>query len=53
MNYQYKNGGTTLQAWKTLYKEGGLVRFYRGYFAALAQGPLSRFGDTAANTGGN
>ena len=51
MNYQYKNGGTTMQAWKTLYRQGGLVRFYRGYFAALAQGPLSRFGDTAANTG--
>jgi len=51
MNYQYRNGGTTMQAWKTLYKEGGIARFYRGYFAALAQGPLSRFGDTAANTG--
>jgi len=40
-----------MQAFKTLYKEGGFVRFYRGYFAALAQGPLSRVGDTAANTG--
>ncbi len=28
-----------------------MLRFYRGYWAALAQGPLSRFGDTAANTG--
>ncbi len=24
-----------------LYREGGLVRFYRGYFAALAQAPLA------------
>jgi hypothetical protein len=51
MNYQYAKGSTTTQAFKTLYREGGVVRFYRGYFAALAQGPLSRFGDTAANTG--
>jgi len=34
-----------------LYKEGGIVRFYRGLGPALLQGPLSRFGDTAANTG--
>ena len=51
MNFQYKNGGTTSQAFKTLYAQGGFKRFYRGYFAALMQGPLSRFGDTAANTG--
>lgn len=51
MNYQYKNGGTTTEAFRTLYRDGGLLRFYRGYWAALAQGPLSRFGDTAANTG--
>jgi hypothetical protein len=28
-----------------------LIRFYRGLVPALIQGPLSRFGDTAANTG--
>jgi hypothetical protein len=28
-----------------------LHRFYRGLIPALLQGPLSRFGDTAANTG--
>ena len=27
------------------------MRFYRGYVPALLQGPLSRFGDTAANAG--
>ena len=38
-------------ATKALYKDGGLIRFYRGYVPALLQGPLSRFGDTAANAG--
>lgn len=28
-----------------------ICRFYRGLLPALIQGPLSRFGDTAANTG--
>jgi len=51
MNYQYRHGTSMVTALKTLYKEGGVVRFYRGYFPALAQGPLARFGDTAANTG--
>ena len=51
MNYQYRNGGTTMNAWKTLYAEGGIGRFYRGVGPALIQGPLSRFGDTAANAG--
>lgn len=51
MNYQYKTGATTMTALKTLYAEGGVIRFYRGYTPALLQGPLSRFGDTAANVG--
>merc|ERR1719265_443357 len=51
MNYQYRYGTSTMEALKHLYKEGGILRFYRGYGAALAQGPLSRFGDTAANVG--
>jgi len=51
MNYQYRYGTTTTIALKTLYKEGGVFRFYRGLAPALIQGPLSRFGDTAANTG--
>ena len=37
-----KDGGGTL---------GGIRRFYRGYGPAILQGPLSRFGDTAANEG--
>lgn len=56
MNYQYRHGGTTTQALKTIYADGGggvrgVLRFYKGFVPALFQGPLSRFGDTAANTG--
>ncbi len=51
MNYQYANGGTLGNALKTLYKEGGIPRFYQGLPYAIIQNPLSRFGDTAANTG--
>lgn len=51
INYQYRYGTTTTVALKTLYKDGGIPRFYRGLIPALVQGPLSRFGDTAANTG--
>jgi len=51
MNYQYRYGGTMIGTMKTLYAEGGIPRFYRGVLPALIQGPLSRFGDTAANTG--
>jgi hypothetical protein len=49
MNYQFKNGGSFLQTLRLLYSEGGIVRFYRGIVPALIIGPISRFGDTAAN----
>jgi hypothetical protein len=51
MNYQYRFGGNLTDVIKTLYKEGGARRFYRGIAPALIQGPLSRFGDTASNVG--
>lgn len=56
INYQYRYGTGTLSAISALYKDGGggltgVTRFYRGLVPALMQGPLSRFGDTAANTG--
>jgi len=51
VNYQYRYGSTTIEALKHLYAEGGVRRFYRGVGPALLQGPLSRFGDTAANAG--
>ncbi|KAF4622301.1 hypothetical protein D9613_009209 [Agrocybe pediades] len=51
MNYQYRYGTTTTQAIRTLYADGGWSRYYQGLSAALVQGPVSRFGDTAANAG--
>lgn len=51
MNYQYRYGTSTREAMRALYKDGGVLRFYRGLAPALFQGPLSRFGDTASNAG--
>lgn len=51
INYQYRNGGTISEAFAVLYAAGGIARFYQGVGYALLQGPLSRFGDTAANEG--
>lgn len=51
MNYQYRYGTTTTEAMRHLWKAGGIRRFYRGFGPALLQGPISRFGDTAANVG--
>lgn len=56
MNYQYRYGTSTTEALKFLYNDGGrgfggIRRFYRGIGPGLLQGPLARFGDTAANAG--
>ncbi|KAH8882971.1 mitochondrial carrier [Thozetella sp. PMI_491] len=51
MNYQYRFGTSFTAATKTLYEDGGYGRYYQGLSAALIQGPVSRFGDTAANAG--
>lgn len=51
MNYQYKYGSTISNAITTIYSQGGIRRFYSGYTLAMIQGPLARFGDTAANMG--
>lgn len=51
VNYQYSKGGTFFSAFSTLYAEGGISRFYAGLLPALIVGPLSRFGDVAANSG--
>jgi len=51
INYQYRYGTTTKEAFNILYNQGGVFRFYRGFLPALLQAPLSRFGDTAANVG--
>jgi hypothetical protein len=51
MNYQYRYGGNLPNALSKLWSEGGIPRFYQGLPFALVQGPLTRFGDTAANVG--
>lgn len=51
MNFEYKNGGNLITSLQTLWKEGGVPRLYQGLPFALIQGPLTRFGDTAANVG--
>jgi hypothetical protein len=51
MNYQYRYGGTLKSSLSTLYDQGGIPRLYQGLPFALLQGPLTRFGDTAANVG--
>lgn len=51
MNFQYRYGSTLTRAIQSLYNDGGWTRYYQGLTAALIQGPLSRFGDTAANAG--
>lgn len=51
MNFQYKHGGSFRAALSHLYQEGGIRRLYAGLAPALIQGPISRFGDTAANDG--
>jgi Mitochondrial carrier protein len=51
MNYQYRYGGTLVSSLQTLWKQGGISRLYQGLPFAIVQGPLTRFGDTAANVG--
>ncbi|GLB42702.1 putative mitochondrial carrier (TC 2.A.29) family protein [Lyophyllum shimeji] len=51
MNYQYRYGTSTSHAIRTLHADGGWPRYYQGLGAALIQGPVARFGDTAANAG--
>ncbi|KAK3366320.1 mitochondrial carrier domain-containing protein [Lasiosphaeria ovina] len=51
MNYQYRFGGAFWGASRTLYQDGGYGRYYQGLGPALVQGPVSRFGDAAANVG--
>ncbi|SCV70805.1 BQ2448_3567 [Microbotryum intermedium] len=51
MNYQYRYGGSTISSVSALRSSGGYKRFYAGLGPALVQGPIARFGDTAANAG--
>jgi hypothetical protein len=51
ISYQHCHGTTATQTIRTLYAEGGVRRFYRGFTPALVQGPLLRFGNMATNAG--
>jgi hypothetical protein len=51
MNYQYRYGGNLQTSLSALWAEGGITRLYQGLPFALVQGPMTRFGDTAANIG--
>ena len=51
MNYQYRHGTTAVESVLNLYEDGGMLRFYHGFIAALIHGPISRFGDTASSSG--
>jgi len=51
MNRQYRYGGDLKSSLTELWNEGGIPRLYQGLPFALVQGPLTRFGDTAANVG--
>lgn len=49
MRYQYRHGTSATDTIKTLAREGGITRFYRGYMVAMINAPLIRFGSTGAN----
>lgn len=51
VNYQCRYGTSLAAAASELYRQGGVMRFYRGVFFALVSNPLSRFGMAAANEG--
>ena len=51
VNYQCRYGASMVAAATELYRQGGVLRFYRGVSFALVSNPLSRFGMAAANEG--
>lgn len=51
MNWQYFHGGSLIDAFRTLWAEGGIARFYQGTGIALVQVPLATFGFTFVQTG--
>ena len=44
-NYQYKHGYNTIQAFKLLYNDGKILRFYRGYIPAIITASTCKIGD--------
>lgn len=49
INNQYIYGENFLPTLRNLYNEGGVKRMYRGFFFALIQASMVRFGDTFSN----
>ena len=50
-NYQCRYGGNLITSFQKSYQEGGIGRLYQGLPFAIVKGPLTRFGDFAANVG--
>lgn len=51
VNYQCRYGTSIATAATELYRQGGVLRFYRGVSFAIISSPLSKFGMAAANEG--
>lgn len=51
INYQCRYGTSIATATTELYRQGGVLRFYRGVSFAIISSPLSKFGMAAANEG--
>lgn len=49
LNYQLRYGVSIGDAFRKLYSDGGVRRFYSGFEFAILQGPLAKFGSVAAN----
>lgn len=47
--FQYRSGSCMSEAFRTLYAQGGISRFYSGLFPTVMHVTLCRFGDTTAN----
>ena len=50
INHQYRYGNSFSQTARILYREGGALRFYRGFLPTIALGPLSRTSGIMSNT---
>jgi hypothetical protein len=51
MNWQYYHGGSLKDAFRSLWLEGGIGRFYQGAGFAFVQVPVAHFGSTFVQAG--